>query len=222
MNNFFVHKTPLSGRIVMHRFPSWLVAFSLYLSGIIFMPADTAAHCDTYSGPVIVAAKKALEKGDVTSILKWVKKEDEAQIKAAFKKTLAVRGKGPDARELADQYFFETLVRIHRRGEGEPFTGLKSEPVEPIIALADKALETGSIDTMAQQMATHLKEGLKERFAKALAAKTDADKTVEAGREYVEAYVRYLHYVEAIHAAIISRMEHHGDTSAGAHSGHIH
>jgi hypothetical protein len=63
-----------------------------------------------------------------------------------FKRTLEVRTKGTDARELADMYFFETLVRLHCAGEGEPYTGLKpaGTPIEPIVLAADKALETGS------------------------------------------------------------------------------
>lgn len=87
------------------------------------------AHCDTMDGPVVLAAKSALDHKDVTPVLKWVKKENEAQIKAAFTKTLAVRAKGPEARELADQFFFETLVRVHRAGEGAPSPG--SSPLAP-------------------------------------------------------------------------------------------
>jgi hypothetical protein len=42
-----------------------------------------------------------------------------------FTKTLAVRKQSKEAKELADMYFFETLVRIHCAGEGAPYTGLK-------------------------------------------------------------------------------------------------
>jgi hypothetical protein len=200
---------------------SFLSAFtvSCFASVLFLIPVSASAHCDTYNGPVITAAKQALEKGDVAPVLRWVKKEDEAKITEAFKKTLAVRSKGPEAKELADNYFFETLVRIHRAGEGEPFTGLKNEPVEPIVAMSDKALETGNIDSLTNKMAAHIKEGIKERFAKALAAKKTADKSVDAGREYVEAYVNYVHYVEAIHTAIMSKGEHHAEDSEGAPTG---
>jgi hypothetical protein len=200
---------------------SALSAFSfLFVSAFFLMPSVALAHCDTYSGPVIAAAKQALEKGDVTPVLKWVKKEDEEQIKAAFKKTVAVRSKGPEAKELADNYFFETLVRIHRAGEGEPYTGLKNEPPEPIVALSDKALETGNVDSLTDKVAAHIKKGIKERFAKALEAKKNADKSVDAGREYVEAYVNYVHYVEGIHAAAMSKGEHHAEGNEGEKTGH--
>ncbi len=107
------------------------------------------AHCDTLDGPVVKTARAALEKGDVTPILKWVKKENEAEIEALFRKTLTVRSKGKEAQEIADMYFLETLVRLHRAGEGEPYTGLKpAGVVDPAVAEADRALEAGSAENL--------------------------------------------------------------------------
>ncbi|MCX5646027.1 MAG: DUF6448 family protein [Phycisphaerae bacterium] len=65
------------------------------------------AHCDTLRGPVVLTAKAALEEGEITPVLKWVKKEHEVEVKAVFQKTLAVRAKGPDAKEVADRYFLD-------------------------------------------------------------------------------------------------------------------
>lgn len=97
-----------------------MIVFSAFCFPIFASSSFVYAHCDTLGGPVVAVAKQALEKGDVTPVLKWVKKENEGEIRAAFKKTLTVRSKGPEARELADMYFFETLVRLHRAGEGPP------------------------------------------------------------------------------------------------------
>ncbi len=174
------------------------------------------AHCDTTSGPVIPEAKAALEKGDVTPILKWVKKDNEAEIKIAFTKAVAVRAKGPEAKELADQYFIETFVRLHRAGEGAPYTGIKDEPVEPIVAMADKALAEGSADEMIKKISGHMTTAIKEKFMKVVEAKKNKDKSVEAGREFVEAYVIYIHYVEGVHAAIMSAGAHHAESGEGS------
>ena len=177
----------------------------LVSAGLHFVVVEkTWAHCDTVSGPVITDAKEALEKGDVTAVLKWVKKENEAEIKTAFAKTLAVRTKGPEAKDLADRYLFETLVRLHRTGEGAPYTGIKDEPVEPIVAMADKALAEGSADDMIKKIGGHMAAAIGEKVKKVLEAGKSKDASVEAGREYVEAYVTYMHYVEGIHAAIMS------------------
>ncbi|HOC56444.1 MAG TPA: DUF6448 family protein [Verrucomicrobiota bacterium] len=169
------------------------------------------AHCDTMDGPVVQAAKVALEKKDVTPVLMWIKKDDEAQIKAAFAKTLTVRAKGTEARELADQFFFETLVRVHRAGEGAPFTGLKpaGTPLEPAVEEADKALETGSVDKLVKQVSDETATGIRKRFAEALEKKAHANHNVEAGREFVAAYVEYVHYVEGLHQAAQGAGHHH-------------
>lgn len=183
---------------------------------LVFHPAISAAHCDTLDGPVIKAARIALEKGDVTPVLKWVKKDQEKEIREAFKKTLSVRAKGPEAKALADMYFFETLVRLHRAGEGASFTGLKpAGAVEPVVAEADKALETGSVDTLTTEMSKHLINGVKERFDRALEKKKHMNESVDAGREYVEAYVEYVHYIESLHKAVVSKGGHLHEGSEG-------
>jgi hypothetical protein len=167
-------------------------------------------------GPVVQAAKVALEKKDVTPVLMWIKKNDEPQIKAAFAKTLAVRAKGAEARDLADQFFFETLVRVHRAGEGAPFTGLKpaGTPLEPSIEEADKALETGSVDKLVKQVSHEAATGIRKRFAEAREKKAHAQHNVEAGREFVAAYVEYVHYVEGLHYAAQTAGHHHENTPA--------
>jgi len=169
------------------------------------------AHCDTLGGPVIIDAKVALAKGDVTPALKWVKPAAEKEIREAFQKTLAVRGNSPEATELADLYFFETLVRVHRAGEGAPYTGLKpAHEIEPPIAAADKALEAGKVDDLAADVSKAVAAGIRERFEKAVAAKKHAEHNVEAGREYVAAYVEFVHYVERLHNdASAKSAEHH-------------
>jgi hypothetical protein len=187
-----------------------MVMSGILAAGIsVLLAGSVLAHCDTTSGPIIPEARAALNSGDVTPVLKWVKKENEAEIGAAFAKAVAVRAKGPEARELADQYFLETLIRLHRAGEDAPYSGIKDEPVAPIVALADKSLADGSADEMVKRMSDHMAKGVKEKFNKAFEARKLKDKSVEAGREYVEAYVAYTHYIEGIHAAIKSAGGHH-------------
>ncbi|MEW6746734.1 MAG: DUF6448 family protein [Planctomycetota bacterium] len=183
------------------------------------------AHCDTLDGPVVTAARVALEKGDVTPVLKWVPKENEEEIRAAFQHARAVRSLNDAARNLADSYFFETLVRIHRAGEGEPYTGLKpAGTVEPIVATADKALETGNVDALIKVVTEAVAAGIRERFTKAVEAKRHAEHTVDAGREFVAAYVTFIHYVERLHRDATSASGEHGEAveEGAAHKGHQH
>jgi hypothetical protein len=174
------------------------------LSTMMLVPHQAGAHCDTMDGPVVTTAKLALDRGDVTPVLKWVRKGDESRIRLAFEHTLKVRALGPEAREMADNYFFETLVRVHRAAEGEPYTGLKpaGTEVEPGIALADKALQMGSADEFVKQVTSEVASNIRQRFLRAQEASKHANQSVEAGREYVAAYVEFIHYVENMHQAL--------------------
>jgi hypothetical protein len=201
-----------------------VVMIFIALIGVICIPSISAAHCDTLDGPVVVTAKAALDKGEVTPILKWLKKEDEAEIRDLFKKTLTVRSKGKEAQEIADMYFLETLVRLHRAGEGEPYTGLKpAGVVEPAVVEADKALESGSVENLVKLVAEAASKGIRERFTKAKEAKKHADHSVEAGREFVDAYVQFTRYVERLHLDSTADAGHdHGAPKAATEEHHKH
>jgi hypothetical protein len=187
------------------------------LAGVLFaaiflLPGagNVHAHCDTLDGPVIAEARQALLTGDVTPVLKWVGSEEEESIKAAFKHTMAVRQLGDEAGSLADAYFFETLVRIHRAGEGEPYTGLKpGTAIDPAVALADRALAQGSVDKLADVLGDSLRKGLHQRFEAVIASAGQAETSIEAGRRYVEDYVQFTHFAEKIHGILQEGEQHH-------------
>jgi hypothetical protein len=187
------------------------IVIGLIIFEILFLYSVNAkAHCDTLDGPVVETARQALASGDVTPLLKWVSIKDEPLIRAAFQNTMEVRKLGGKAQELADMYFFETLVRIHREGEGASYTGLKAgSEIDPAVALADKALETGSVDKLTNILTDAAAKGIRERFNQALETKKHADESVSAGREFVEAYVVFTHYVENLHGSVKGGTEHH-------------
>ncbi len=183
------------------------------------IPHIAAAHCDTLDGPVIQDANKALEAKDITPVLKWVKAKDEKAVKAAFNKALAEKGANAEA---AHNKFFATLVKIHRAGEGAPFTGLKpAGAVEPAVAEADKALASGSADALVKLVTDDITAGIKKRYERAAAAYKHKDESVAQGREFVEAYVDFTHYVEKLHMDAIGKGSHDEHKSqAKQHSGH--
>jgi hypothetical protein len=165
-------------------------------------PATAAAHCDTMNGPVVAAARAALAKRDITPVLKWVRQEHEPELRSAFARALKVREAGPEATQLADTYFFETAVRLHRAGEGAPYTGLKLYGTDPAIAGADAALEKGSVEDLVRKAQAEVEAGIRQRFERAFVSRKSADSGVAAGREYVAAYVEFLHYIEGLHTAV--------------------
>lgn len=146
----------------------------------VWTPSIAWAHCDTLSGPVIKDAKLAVQKNDVTPVLKWINEEDEKEIRPLFQKTLAVRTKSEDAKNLADRYFFETLVRVHRAGEGVPYTGLKAmKSLEPGIEMADESIEKGSAAGVLQNINKLIDAGIQTRFQKVIETKKHASDSVE-------------------------------------------
>jgi hypothetical protein len=178
---------------------------------VLLSGGPALAHCDGLDGPVVNAAREALETGDVTLVLIWVQPDDEAEIQAAFADTMAVRGLSPAAEDLADRYFFETLVRLHRAGEGAPYTGLKpaGRDLGPAIPAADGAIESGDLNEAATLLTEAVEHGLHAEF-EALQERRGYDPSdVEAGREYVEAYVSFIHYAERIYEAAVLPAEGH-------------
>jgi hypothetical protein len=150
-------------------------------------------------------------------VLAWVRAQDEAEITKAFEQTQAIRKLGPAAKELADRFFFETLVRVHRAGEGAPYTGLKPAGAvkDPALAAADKAVETGKLEPVSKLLEGSIKAGLSERFAHLRALKAPGD-DASKGRAWVEAYVSYVHYVAGIHQVAAGKPSEHA-ASAGKH-----
>lgn len=178
--------------------PGFLLVLSLNVFG----------HCDSRKGPVVTAARESLRTGNINYVLIWIKKKDEPRIVQAFHQTLKVRKTNPDLREWADEYFFETVVRIHRVGEGESYTGIK-EDLQPQkwIVITDSALNKSSVEYIIQFLELSLQEEVKNKFNEALAKKNFNPDNVDAGRLYLEKYVELLHYIENVYSVLQSAKE---------------
>ena len=196
-----------------------LTRFTALLTLIIpitfLMPGNAEAHCDSMDGPVVLAAKEALGTGNVDHVLIWVTGDQEDEIRTSFQQTLKVRKVNEEVREMADRYFFETLVRLHREAEGAAYTGLKPAGTDfgPAIPAAEKALEDGSLKEVRDLLVRHIEQGLHHYYDEAKVLKTFNPADVEKGRAYVSAYVKYMHYVEPLYRAATADVSH----SIGGH-----
>jgi hypothetical protein len=192
----------------MNKFTSTMRAMVLAtLAAVVTLlgsPGEAQAHCDGLDGPVVTDARAALVAGRVDRVLKWISAESETEVRTAFDQTVRVRALGEPARALADAYFFETLVRLHRAGEGAPYTGLKpaGSAAEPGIDAADRALQRGSVEPLADAVAGRVKAAIRQRFARVAQLRRHAERSPEDGRRYVAAYVEYIHYIRALHLAV--------------------
>jgi hypothetical protein len=204
--------------VAAERIAAWLSGGEGWLSALSGGGALLAfgiGHCDTLDGPVVRLARRALETRNVNLVLPWVREDDEREIREAFSHAVEVRGLGEEARSLADRHFLETLVRVHRAGEGAPYTGLKpaGQDLGPAVPAADQALEDGSIEQVVKLLTEAVRAGVHEHFHRAWASKRFDPNDVSAGRRYVEAYVPYVHYVERLWEAA-------SGAAHGHHAGH--
>jgi hypothetical protein len=177
-------------------------ALLLVVAAVVATPGIASAHCDTMDGPVVIAGKRALDSGELAHASIWIDAAVEGELREAFAAAREVRRGTPRARAVADRWFLETLVRLHRAGEGEPYAGLRpaGAGATPAIAAADHAVESGKLQPVVELITHAVHARLEDRFAplrRPRAAATD----VAAGRAWVKAYVAFMHTVEGLHAA---------------------
>lgn len=186
-------------------------------AGLLSGAEGAQAHCDSLDGPVAKAVEKALETGNVNPVLAYAPLAAEAEIRAAFEKSRKVRGLGLDARALADQAFLETVVRLHRAGEGAAYTGLKPAGTNhgPVIPAAEHAVETGDLAKLKAVFAEVIEHALRERLAQVrqlqkapLEPKSAAE--VPHARERISAELGFVIFAESIRQAALGKgAEHH-------------
>lgn len=164
-------------------------------------------HCDSLDGPVVKAAMRALEASDVDLVLPFVYKAGEGEVRKAFEQVIQIRrSDGVLTREVADRYFFETVVRVHRAGEGAPYTGLKPAGLSegPVIPLAERALETGAVDELLETLCSAVRSEVRQRFDRAMHLQGGSGASVDAAREYVEAMLGFEVYSHKLYQCIAS------------------
>jgi hypothetical protein len=195
-----------------------VVALSALL--ILITAQSINSHCDSEDGPILPEARRALETGDPSPLLKWVAPENEIEIKTLFAEVRQIRSESDDARKIVDRYFLETFIRLHRQSEGEPYTGIKPTGLIPAIFKAgDAALNSEDVQQLADEISKTVRSEIVSRFNTALERKRHMDDNVEAGRKYVEAYVSYMHFLEGLHHYLEngSAAHHTGDEHGESH-----
>lgn len=167
-------------------------------------------HCDSLDGPVVTAARQALDARDVDLVLPYVHEDGEAEVRAAFDLVLPARSGGEAAAEVADLYFFETVVRVHRAGEGASFTGLKPAGLDvgPAIPLAEKAVSSGDERDVADFLTQTLAHSLGRRMGELRALDAARDGSVRQEREYVQAVLDFEVFSHRVYRAMIAEKVH--------------
>jgi hypothetical protein len=172
----------------------------LFLVLVLIIPQNTLGHCDSVEGPVVLAAKRSLQTGNLNHALIWVSEEDEVEIQNMFEKVNKVRNHNEEVKSLADLYFFETVVRVHRMGEGVGYTGLKNESFKPEegIEAADIAIENNSVENILAHLDETEHAKVKHYFEDLQAKRNYHIYDIKSGKEYVKSYVHFIHYIEKL------------------------
>lgn len=146
-------------------------------------------HCDSIDGPVVTAAREALEEEDFEVIVPYVLAEYEADLRDAFELATKAWTQGPEARLVAERYFFETAVRLHRVGEGASFTGLKPAGLDvgPVIPMAERAIDLGSPVELLDFLSEELRVQVVRRVDEVVIRQDQASESVDQARAYVQA-----------------------------------
>lgn len=201
-----------------------VAAAAIAISVMVAQSPPASAHCDSRSGPVVTAAQDALDAGDVNLVLPYVKADQEAELTAAFNETMNVRKRGgPEVKALADEYFLETTVRLHRVGEGASYTGIQDDvELSPALEAAEKSLEEGKADEVLGVLDESLKHTVADRYQSVIDARAaeKAAPSVETARERAEAELMFEKYILGIETAINAPL--HEEAADGAEGGHGH
>ncbi|MGO3183218.1 MAG: DUF6448 family protein [Aequorivita sp.] len=191
-------------------FRSLLLVFTFMLASI-----SGFAHCDSYDGPVILDALKALDQNNVQLVLKWIEPQQEKEIISLFDKTYSLKNGDQEVYSIVEKHFLENLVRLHRETEGEPYTGLKpAGSMTPLVAMADNSIANDNVEEVITTVTTHLEKVLRERYAKVAKLSKVKDNSVKEGRDYVHAYVQYTHTLEALEHLLHGPISHGGGSRA--------
>ena len=171
-------------------------------------------HCDSLDGPVVKAAAAALEARNVELVLPYVPEDGEREVKEAFAQTLAVEPLAPTAKKLADEWFFENVVRIHRAGEGAPYTGIKPAGLDhgPVVPVAERAIAAGSPEELVALLTGMVEAAVRERFGRVMERKAHVNGDLAANRAYVEAMLGLQVWSHSIHEALHAEPHEHGHT----------
>ncbi|HMN58706.1 MAG TPA: DUF6448 family protein [Ottowia sp.] len=204
-------------------FNTFLRTLASSITGLVIRPAS--AHCDTADGPAVADGRHALSTGKVNIALKWVQPEGEAELRGIFERAAKVRAAGAaddDAAALAEQWFLENLVRIHRAGEGAGYDGIKpaGTAIPPQVRAADEALARGSIEPLRGLIDAARWPELEKRFDQAIALKHFNDDDLPAARSYMDAYVSFFKYAEGHDHEHAHHADHHAHGAGGC--GHHH
>ena len=181
---------------------------------IFSTPLAAQAHCDSADGPVVTAAKQALEKNDVNLAFPYVGPQYEKEVAIAFDKAMAGGAAGGEARAVAEIYFAETTVRLHRATENAPYNGIQpaGQNYGPALPAAEKAIETGNTEELKRVLNEAVSKQVDEQYRNVTAKKVEPNASVNDKRESIEAQFGFEKYALGLYESAMGKKVATGDS----------
>lgn len=181
---------------------------------IFSTPLAAQAHCDSADGPVVTAAKQALEKNDVNLAFPYVGPQYEKEVAIAFDKAMAGGTAGGEAKAVAEIYFAETTVRLHRATENAPYNGIQpaGQNYGPALPAAEKAIETGNTEELKKVLNEAVSKQVDEQYRNVTAKKVEPNASVNDKRESIEAQFGFEKYALGLYESAMGKKVATGDS----------
>jgi hypothetical protein len=150
-----------------------------------------------HDGPVISAAKRALETGNAHYILIWIPEESENTVKNLLEKAYCERYTQKNAYNHIVDWYFETINHLHSVHYG-PYNltiSTKAPEEKTIIFLVERTCESGNFEEITTVIQDTPSGEMRQRFNDVMKKRNYGVENIAAGRVYVSAFTDFIAFV---------------------------
>jgi hypothetical protein len=149
------------------------------------------------NGPVIRAAKMAMETGNASYILIWLPKEAENTLKNLLERTYCENRTRKNTQNHSIDWYFKSVNRLHSRYGWPDYPGMKFKETdeETIALMVERAFESGNFEEINSIIPLNHSGDARERFHKVMMKRNYSVDDIAAGRVYVSAFIAFIVYL---------------------------
>lgn len=155
------------------------------------------SYNSVHNGPVMSAAKKALETGKAHHILIWIPEASENTLKNLLEKACCERRIQTDGYDHIIDWYFATVRRFHSVGYGPRNLNISLKTLEEktIISLVERACESGNFEEIAMVIPDIPAGELRQQFNDVMKKRNYDVENIAAGRVYVSEFTDFIAFV---------------------------
>lgn len=152
---------------------------------------------DSHNGPMMIAAKRALETGKAHHILIWIPEKSENTLKNLLEKVCCKRRIQADGHDRIVDWYFETISRFHSGYYGPHNLNISTKTPEEksIIFLVESACESGNFEEITTVIRDTPTGEMRQRFDDVMKKRNYCEENIAAGRVYVSVFTYFIAFV---------------------------